>query len=173
MGWVNPSRAPRLLLKDLVSRKLLKSNQLGTSVLFGIANEHNCFKIQISACIDNFEQYFQASILKTRNDLESFIIIWKVFTPLKNNRLKLSVVSGLLNMLYGKKSPKTRKHRKSTDSFVKQRIPMGSFKKYVRRAEGKGELGGGQAYLYVRSVKKIDWFSKAGRVLSDKLLSSC
>ena len=91
------------LLKDLVTRKLLKSNQLGTSILFGIANEHNCFKIQFSVCIDNFEQYFQGSILKTQNDLESFIITWKVFTPLKNNRLKLSVVSRFLNMLCGKK----------------------------------------------------------------------
>ena len=75
-------------------------------MVFGIANEHNCFKIQFSVCIDNFEQYFQAPILKTQNDLESFIITWKVFTPLKNNRLKLTVVSGFLNMLYGKKPPK-------------------------------------------------------------------
>ena len=91
------------LLKDAVTRKLRKSNQLGTSILFGIANELSCFKNQFFVCIDNFEQYFQASILETQNDLECFIITWKVFTPLKNNRLKLSVVFGLLNMLYGKK----------------------------------------------------------------------
>ena len=112
------------LLKDLVTRKLLKSNQPGTSILFRTANEHNCFKIQFSVCIDNFEQYFQAPILKTQNDLESFIITWKVFTSLKNNRLNLSVIFQLLNMLYGKKPTKTWKRRKSTDSFVKQRIPM-------------------------------------------------
>ena len=86
------------------------------------------------ALIANFEQYFQASILKTQNDLESFVITWKVFTPLKNNRLKLSVVSGLLNMLYGKKPKKTRKRRKSTDSFVKQRIPMASICNYWKTA---------------------------------------
>ena len=61
-------------LKDLFTRKLLKSNQIGTSILFGITNQHNCFKIQFSVCMDNFEQYFQVSILKTQNDLESFII---------------------------------------------------------------------------------------------------
>ena len=94
------------MLKDLVTRKLLKSNQLGTSILFRISNEHNCFKVQFSVCIDNSEQYYEASILKTQNDFESFIITWKAFTPLKNNRRKLSVVSGLLNMLYGKKPPK-------------------------------------------------------------------
>ena len=91
----------------MVTRKLLKSNQRATSILFGITNEHNCFKIQFSVCIDKFQQYFQASILKTQNGLESFIITWEVFTPLKNNRLKLSVISGLLNMLYDKETPKS------------------------------------------------------------------
>ena len=63
------------LVKDLFTRKLLKSNQLGTSILSGIANRQNCFKIQLSVCTDyNFEQYFQASLLKSQNDLESFII---------------------------------------------------------------------------------------------------
>ena len=117
-------------LRKLRTRKLLKSNQLGMSILFGIANEHNCFKFQFSVCIDNFEQYFQASILKTQNDLESFIITRNVFTPLKNNRLKLCVVSGLPNMLYDKKPQKTWKRRKLTDSFVKQRISMPNIGNY-------------------------------------------
>ena len=79
------------MLNNSVTRKLLKSNQLGTSTLFGIPNEHNCFKSQLSVCTDNFEQYSHASIL-TKNDLERFIITWKAFTPLKNDRQKLSVV---------------------------------------------------------------------------------
>ena len=29
----------------IATRQLLKSNQIGTSILFDIANEHNCFKI--------------------------------------------------------------------------------------------------------------------------------
>ena len=45
------------MLKGLVTRQLHNSNQLGTSVLFGITNEHN------SVCIDNFEQYFETSLL--------------------------------------------------------------------------------------------------------------
>ena len=122
------------MLKDIVARKLFKSNKHGRSILFGIANEHHCFKIQFSVCIDNFEQYFQASVLKTQNDLESFKITWKVFPPLKNNRLKLSVVSGLLNMFYGKKTPITRKGPKSTDSFVKQRIPVANICSYWKTA---------------------------------------
>ena len=60
---------------NLVTRKVLKNDQLVMSILFGIANEQNCFKIQLSVCIDyNLEQYFQASLLKSQNDLESFII---------------------------------------------------------------------------------------------------
>ena len=60
---------------NLVTRKVLKSDQLVMSILFDIANEQNYFKIQLSVSIDyNFEQYFQASLLKIQNDLESFII---------------------------------------------------------------------------------------------------
>ena len=120
------------ITKDLVTRQLLKSNQIGTSILFGIANEHNCFKIQFSVCIDKFEQCFQASIVKTQNDLESFKITWKVLTPLKNDRLKLSMVSGLLNIFSDKKHLTTWKRRKSTDSFVKQRLPMASICNYKK-----------------------------------------
>ena len=90
------------MLKDLFSRKLLKSNQLVTSILFNISNGKNCLKIQLSVCTDNLEQYFQVSLLKRQNDWESFIIPWKVFTSLKNNRLQLSVASRFLNMLYDK-----------------------------------------------------------------------
>ena len=61
------------ITKDLVTRQLLKSNQIGTSILFGIANEHNCFKIQFSVCIDNFEQYFDTSLPITLNDLKTFV----------------------------------------------------------------------------------------------------
>ena len=89
---------------------------------------NNCFKVQFSVCINNFGQYFQASILKTQNDLESFTLTWKVFTSLKNNRLKLSVVSGLLNVLYGKKTPQ------KPCNVVKQRIPMANICKYWKTA---------------------------------------
>ena len=61
-------------------------------------------------------------------------------------------------------------------------MPKGSFKKYVRRAMGGGgflksklkqtEGEGGQAYLYVRSVKKNCLIFKE-QVFSDKLLGSC
>ena len=119
------------MLKNLVTRQLLKSNQIGTSILYGIANKHNCFKIQFSVCIDNFEQYFQASILKTQNDLESFIITWKVFTPLKSSRLKLSVWFPDFWICSTAKNLKIRKRRKSTDSFVKQRIPMANICNYL------------------------------------------
>ena len=91
------------MLKDLVTRKLLKSNQLGTSILFNMANGKNCLKIWISVCTDNLEQYLQVSLLKKQNDSESFVIAWKVFTFLKNNRLQLSAVPRFLSMLYDKK----------------------------------------------------------------------
>ena len=52
---------------------LVKNNQLGTSTLFGIANEHNCFKIQFSVCVDLFEQYFDTCHLITMNDLQNFV----------------------------------------------------------------------------------------------------
>ena len=56
-----------------------------------------------------------------------------------------------------------------------------SFKKYVRRAGGrvlkkqtKTNRGrGGQAYLYIRSIKKLPDFQTAGSILSDKLLGNC
>ena len=55
------------MLKGLVTRQLRNSNQLGTSILFGIANEHN------SVCIDNFEQYFETSLLIPLNDFQNFV----------------------------------------------------------------------------------------------------
>ena len=85
--------------KILIAKRL--SRKLGTSILFGIAIEHNCFKIQFSICMDNFEQYFQTAILKTQNYLESFIITWKVFTPLKNSRLFYDLQYGDNTCLYG------------------------------------------------------------------------
>ena len=56
------------LLKDLVTRKLFKSNQPGTQIIFNVANEKSSLKIQLSVCTDNLEQYFQASLLKRQND---------------------------------------------------------------------------------------------------------
>ena len=61
------------MLKDLVTGQLLKSNQLGTSILFGIANEHSSFKIQFSVYVDKFEQYFDTFHLITMNDLQNFV----------------------------------------------------------------------------------------------------
>ena len=61
------------IAKSSVTRQLLKSYQLGTFILFAIANEHNCFKIQFSVCIDNFEQYFDTSLPITLNDLKTFV----------------------------------------------------------------------------------------------------
>ena len=51
------------------------------------------------------------------------LITRKAFTPLINNKLKLSVISGFTNMVYSK-NKKTRKCRKLTQSFVKQRSPI-------------------------------------------------
>ena len=72
-----------LLLKDLVTRKILKSDQLVTSILFGIANEQNYFKIQLSVCIDNFEQYLDISVLITQNALQSFVNNMKNVLPIE------------------------------------------------------------------------------------------
>ena len=51
------------------------------------------------------------------------LITRKVFTPLKNNKLKLSVISQFMNMVYGKNT-KIRKCRKLPESFVEQRSPI-------------------------------------------------
>ena len=48
------------------------------------------------------------------------LITRKAFTPLKNNKLKLSVIYG--------KNPKTRKCGKLTESFVKQRLPIANIR---------------------------------------------
>ena len=61
------------------------------------------FKIQFFVCIDNFEQYFDTSLPVTLNDLQSFVNNMKNVHPLKNTKLKLSVISGFSNMVYGKK----------------------------------------------------------------------
>ena len=74
------------MLKDLVTRQLLKSNQLGTSILFGIANEHNCLKIQFSVCVDNFEQYFDTFHLITRKDLQNFVNNSKSLHPFEKQQ---------------------------------------------------------------------------------------
>ena len=74
------------------------------SIVFRIANEHNCFKILFSICIDNFEQYFDTSLPITQNDLQNFVNNSKVFTPLKNNKLKLSVIYGFTSMVCDKKA---------------------------------------------------------------------
>ena len=39
-----------------------------TSILFNIANERNCLRIQLSVCTDNLQQYFQVSLVKRQND---------------------------------------------------------------------------------------------------------
>ena len=42
-------------------------------------------------------------------------------------------------------------------------------KKYTKMNSGEGRKGGGQAYLYVCSVKKLPDFSNGKKVLSNKL----
>ena len=44
-----------------------------TVLSFGIANEHNCLKIQFSVCVDKFEQYLDTFHLITMNDLQNFV----------------------------------------------------------------------------------------------------
>ena len=56
---------------------------------------------------------------------------------MKNNRIQLPAVSKFLNMLYDKKTLKTRKRQKSTDSFVKQRIPMPGLSMNILRTGDK------------------------------------
>ena len=51
--------------------------------LFGIANEHSCFKIQFSVCTDKFEQYFDTFHLITMNDLQNFVNNSKSVHPFK------------------------------------------------------------------------------------------
>ena len=48
--------------------------------LLSQSNEENCFKIQFSAYIDNFEQYFDSSLLTTQNDSQSFFIKFEGFS---------------------------------------------------------------------------------------------
>ena len=56
------------------------------------------------------------------------LITRKTLTSLKNNKLKLSGISGISNMVHGKKKKKkTPKRRKSTESFVKQDHPLLTF----------------------------------------------
>ena len=76
------------MLKDLVTRQLLKSNQLGMPILFGIANEHNCFKIQFSVCVDKFEQYFDTFHLIGMNDLQNFVNNSKNVHPFEKKQTK-------------------------------------------------------------------------------------
>ena len=48
-----------------------------------MASEENCLTIQFSVCIDNFEQYFDTSLLITQNDLQSFVKNMKNVLPIE------------------------------------------------------------------------------------------
>ena len=67
---------------------------------FDLANEENGLKIKFSVYIDNFEQYVDTSLLIAQDNFQIFEITLKVFILLKNNRLKLSVISRFSNIVY-------------------------------------------------------------------------
>ena len=70
------------MLVKFSHKKKIKKPKIGSDNLnyhttrqyyLGLANEENCFKIQLSVCIDHFKQYFDSSLLSTSNDLQSFL----------------------------------------------------------------------------------------------------
>ena len=93
------------------------------NTIFLLANEENCLKIQFSVCIDNFEQYFETSLLITQNDLQSFVNNMKNVLPIEKQQTKTFRLFRVFEYGLWQKT-KTWKHRKSTESFIKQRPPV-------------------------------------------------
>ena len=62
------------LLTVTIARKLLKKvTNLLHQYYLDLGNKENCFVIQFSVYVDNFEQYFDSSLLTIQNDLHCFL----------------------------------------------------------------------------------------------------
>ena len=90
---------------------------------FDLANEENCLKIQFSVRFDNFEQYFDTSLIITLDDLQNFGNKTKSIHSFEKQQTKTFCDFWVFQ--YGLwQEKKIRKRRKSTVSFVKQRSPV-------------------------------------------------
>ena len=119
-------------IRNYQTRKLLISNQLGTSIL--------TLTLQMRRTVSRFNSLF--TLITILSSLSPKITEWlrKFYHSMKSLHLfvkkQTTTFCGFQIFEYAlwEKTLKTWKHQKSTDSFVKQRIPMANICNYCKTA---------------------------------------